>query len=266
MPKSDLRCRPALPPNCDTRRGLLLSGGFPPLLAAHAALPAPARSALALFHGPVTAHDLLLARAAVLLHHGGSGTAAAALAAGTPQVVAPLQFDQPFWAGRLEAMGVAPPPFEWGALLPAAGGSGSGSSSGSRSSECKERGAGRGSTDAAAGIGVTEQVEHAAAAALAARLQQAAAPEVRRSCQEAAEVLKVGTAPGSLLHSLAVSSLCLIVGMRTCGTVSHLLLCLATAQAPEEAGIETAAALIRQLLGVTRDTTTCATAPTWGDR
>ncbi|KAI8462850.1 MAG: hypothetical protein J3K34DRAFT_527448 [Monoraphidium minutum] len=40
------------------------------------------------------------------------GTTAAALAAGAPQAVAPLQFDQPFWAGRLEHLGLSPPPLD----------------------------------------------------------------------------------------------------------------------------------------------------------
>ncbi len=42
-------------------------------------------------------HQLLLPRCALLLHHGGSGTTAAALQCGTPQLVCPLQFDQHYW-------------------------------------------------------------------------------------------------------------------------------------------------------------------------
>ena len=52
----------------------------------------------------------LLPRVAVAVHHGGVGTAAAALTAGIPQVVRPYFGDQPFWASRLHAMGVAPAP------------------------------------------------------------------------------------------------------------------------------------------------------------
>jgi hypothetical protein len=53
-----------------------------------------------------------MAGCAAALHHGGSGTTAAGLAAGTPQVVAPLQFDQPFWAERLAHLGMSPPPLD----------------------------------------------------------------------------------------------------------------------------------------------------------
>ena len=49
----------------------------------------------------------LLPRSSVLIHHGGMGTAAAALRAGTPQVVVPRAYDQIDQATRLEALGVA---------------------------------------------------------------------------------------------------------------------------------------------------------------
>ncbi|MEV1001183.1 glycosyltransferase [Nonomuraea sp. NPDC050202] len=55
-------------------------------------------------------HDWLLPRVSVAVHHGGIGTVAAALRAGVPQVVRPFLGDQPFWAGRLHHLGVAPPP------------------------------------------------------------------------------------------------------------------------------------------------------------
>ena len=61
-------------------------------------------------------HDWLLQRCAVALHHGGAGTVHAALRAGTPQVLCPLQYDQPFWARRMRALGVAPAPLAVGAL------------------------------------------------------------------------------------------------------------------------------------------------------
>jgi sterol 3beta-glucosyltransferase len=61
-------------------------------------------------------HDWLLPRCAVALHHGGAGTVHAALRAGTPQVIAPLQYDQPFWARRMRALGVAPAPLDVAAL------------------------------------------------------------------------------------------------------------------------------------------------------
>ena len=44
------------------------------------------------------------------MHHGGAGTTGAALRAGVPTVVVPFGADQPFWASRAAALGVAPPP------------------------------------------------------------------------------------------------------------------------------------------------------------
>ncbi|MGN9787767.1 glycosyltransferase [Nonomuraea sp. ZG12] len=55
-------------------------------------------------------HDWLFPRMAAIVHHGGSGTTGAALAAGKPQVVCPFVADQPFWAARAHAAGVAPEP------------------------------------------------------------------------------------------------------------------------------------------------------------
>ena len=46
-------------------------------------------------------------RAAAVVHHGGIGTTAQALAAGVPQVIMPMSFDQPDNAERLRKLGVA---------------------------------------------------------------------------------------------------------------------------------------------------------------
>lgn len=51
--------------------------------------------------------DRLLSRSAAVVHHGGIGTAAHALAAGIPQLLTPLNFDQPDNAARLRHLGVA---------------------------------------------------------------------------------------------------------------------------------------------------------------
>lgn len=51
-------------------------------------------------------HQLLLPRCALLLHHGGSGTTAAALQCGTPQLLCPLQFDQHYWVRVGQGCGV----------------------------------------------------------------------------------------------------------------------------------------------------------------
>jgi rhamnosyltransferase subunit B len=48
----------------------------------------------------------LFPRAAALVHHGGVGTTAQGLRAGVPQLVAPMVFDQPYNAVRLQRLGV----------------------------------------------------------------------------------------------------------------------------------------------------------------
>ncbi len=48
----------------------------------------------------------LLPRTAAVVHHGGAGTTTEAMRAGTPQVVVPHNFDQPYHAGRVEALGI----------------------------------------------------------------------------------------------------------------------------------------------------------------
>jgi sterol 3beta-glucosyltransferase len=53
-------------------------------------------------------HDWLFPRVDAIVHHGGAGTTAAALYAGKPQVIWPFGVDQPFWARRMESLGVAP--------------------------------------------------------------------------------------------------------------------------------------------------------------
>ncbi|HET7521431.1 MAG TPA: glycosyltransferase [Candidatus Limnocylindria bacterium] len=55
-------------------------------------------------------HRALFPRAAAVVHHGGAGTTHAAVAAGVPSIVVPHVGDQPFWAARLAALGVAPKP------------------------------------------------------------------------------------------------------------------------------------------------------------
>lgn len=56
-----------------------------------------------------TNHQVLLPRCAAAVHHGGAGTTAAVARAGVPQVVAPHEADQFYWADRLERRGVAGP-------------------------------------------------------------------------------------------------------------------------------------------------------------
>ncbi|WP_410786403.1 glycosyltransferase [Kribbella sp. C-35] len=48
----------------------------------------------------------LFPRVATVVHHGGAGTTTTAARAGVPQVVVPLIADQPYWASRVEALGI----------------------------------------------------------------------------------------------------------------------------------------------------------------
>ncbi|WP_333771071.1 glycosyltransferase [Streptomyces sp. IBSBF 2435] len=48
----------------------------------------------------------LFSRVAAVVHHGGAGTTTAAALAGAPQVVVPQGVDQPYWAGRVAALGI----------------------------------------------------------------------------------------------------------------------------------------------------------------
>ncbi|MGV3525475.1 MAG: glycosyltransferase [Candidatus Sericytochromatia bacterium] len=65
-------------------------------------------------------HDWLFPRLSAVVHHGGAGTTAAALRAGKPAVVCPLTADQPFWARRMQQLGVAPAPLPLRRLTPTA--------------------------------------------------------------------------------------------------------------------------------------------------
>jgi vancomycin aglycone glucosyltransferase len=48
----------------------------------------------------------LFPRVAAVVHHGGAGTTTAAARAGAPQVVLPQHYDQPYWAQRVEHLGL----------------------------------------------------------------------------------------------------------------------------------------------------------------
>jgi UDP:flavonoid glycosyltransferase YjiC (YdhE family) len=53
-------------------------------------------------------HDRLFPLVQAVMHHGGAGTTGAALRAGRPTAIVPFMGDQPFWARRVEALGVGP--------------------------------------------------------------------------------------------------------------------------------------------------------------
>jgi sterol 3beta-glucosyltransferase len=54
-------------------------------------------------------HDWLFPQVAAAVHHGGAGTTAIALRSGTPNIIIPFVFDNPFWAQRVADLGVGPP-------------------------------------------------------------------------------------------------------------------------------------------------------------
>jgi vancomycin aglycone glucosyltransferase len=51
-------------------------------------------------------HQTLFKRVAAVVHHGGAGTTTAAARAGAPQVVIPQHYDQHYWAGRVDQLGI----------------------------------------------------------------------------------------------------------------------------------------------------------------
>lgn len=55
-------------------------------------------------------HDWLFERVRAVVHHGGAGSTAAGLRAGRPTLVVPFLGDQPFWGGRVHAIGAGPRP------------------------------------------------------------------------------------------------------------------------------------------------------------
>ncbi|XP_015943682.1 sterol 3-beta-glucosyltransferase UGT80B1 isoform X1 [Arachis duranensis] len=63
-------------------------------------------------------YSWLFKNCAAVIHHGGSGTTAAALQAGTPQVVCPFMLDQFYWAERMHWLGVSPEPLSRNHLVP----------------------------------------------------------------------------------------------------------------------------------------------------
>ncbi|KAJ0501256.1 putative sterol 3-beta-glucosyltransferase [Helianthus annuus] len=69
------------------------------------------------FSGSVP-YKWLFPKCAAAIHHGGSGSTAAALHAGIPQVLCPFMLDQFYWAERMFWLGVSPEPLKRHQLLP----------------------------------------------------------------------------------------------------------------------------------------------------
>ncbi|XP_010454801.1 PREDICTED: sterol 3-beta-glucosyltransferase UGT80A2-like isoform X1 [Camelina sativa] len=62
-------------------------------------------------------YNWLFRRCAAAIHHGGSGSVAAALQAGLPQIICPFMLDQFYWAEKMYWLGVAPQPLKRNHLL-----------------------------------------------------------------------------------------------------------------------------------------------------
>jgi UDP:flavonoid glycosyltransferase YjiC (YdhE family) len=58
-------------------------------------------------------HKWLFPRVKAVVHHGGAGTTAAVLHAGVPALTIPYMQDQPYWAQRLQQLGVSPNPIPY---------------------------------------------------------------------------------------------------------------------------------------------------------
>ena len=63
-----------------------------------------------IYFGDYIPHDWLFPRVKAVVHHGGAGTTAAGLKYGKPTLVVPFGGDQPFWGGRVHAIGCGPKP------------------------------------------------------------------------------------------------------------------------------------------------------------
>ncbi len=55
-------------------------------------------------------HSTLFQRVSAVVHHGGAGTTTTAARAGRPQILVPHVLDQFHWAGRVQRLGIGPPP------------------------------------------------------------------------------------------------------------------------------------------------------------
>ncbi|KAK1386112.1 Udp-sugar-dependent glycosyltransferase [Heracleum sosnowskyi] len=66
-------------------------------------------------------YSWLFRKCDVAIHHGGSGSTAAALLVGIPQILCPFLFDQFYWAERMFWLGVSPEPLKRDDMVPVDG-------------------------------------------------------------------------------------------------------------------------------------------------
>ncbi|XP_010519586.1 PREDICTED: sterol 3-beta-glucosyltransferase isoform X2 [Tarenaya hassleriana] len=111
---------------------ILFTAGYKPLDAAVWTIASesaprgeqPDRIGVSIFNGNIfcfsgmVPYNWLFRRCAAAIHHGGSGTTAAALHAGIPQIICPFVMDQFYWAEKMYWLGVAPEPLKRNHLIP----------------------------------------------------------------------------------------------------------------------------------------------------
>ncbi|KFK27741.1 hypothetical protein AALP_AA8G423200, partial [Arabis alpina] len=83
----------------------------------------PLHAGISIFNGKLfcfsgmVPYNWLFRRCSAAIHHGGSGSVAAALQAGIPQIICPFMMDQFYWAEKMYWLGVAPQPLKRNHLL-----------------------------------------------------------------------------------------------------------------------------------------------------
>ncbi|KAG7551809.1 hypothetical protein ISN45_Aa06g024430 [Arabidopsis thaliana x Arabidopsis arenosa] len=112
-------------------RFIIFTAGYGPLDAAIGTIAnrsdssekQPLHAGISIFNGKLfcfsgmVPYNWMFRRCAAAIHHGGSGSVAAALQAGIPQIICPFMLDQFYWAEKMSWLGVAPQPLKRNHLL-----------------------------------------------------------------------------------------------------------------------------------------------------
>ncbi len=91
-------------------RDALAAGGWPAVVATGTTTVPLDDATTPVFPVTAVSHAWLFPRLAAVVHHAGAGTSQRATRAGVPSVTVPVAGDQPYWAKRLKALGLAPRP------------------------------------------------------------------------------------------------------------------------------------------------------------
>ncbi|ESQ32013.1 hypothetical protein EUTSA_v10004004mg [Eutrema salsugineum] len=112
-------------------RFIIFTAGYEPLDAAiwtiaqesPSSAERPLHAGISIFNGKLfcfsgmVPYNWLFRKCAAAIHHGGSGSTAAALHAGIPQIICPFVLDQFYWAEKMSWLGVGPQPLKRNHLL-----------------------------------------------------------------------------------------------------------------------------------------------------